>query len=147
MILRRTVVLATTAAAIAAPLMTSATASTSGLRATSSGKVYTYANNGQTVSFAKVTTFKVRLQNCADCGEQWHFVVKPSSRQLNLVSRREVSTAKPPAVGGEAHTIWTFQTTRNPGRTTMVMAETSAEKGGKTIKRFTLHVRVSRLVT
>jgi predicted secreted protein len=104
-------------------------------------EVYTLKDSGRSVSVLRGKTFRVRLQNCGDCGEQWVISTRPRPRVLSLVSRHETSTAKPPAVGGENHTIWTFRADE-PGRTTMAMSEHSAEKGGKVIKRFRLTVTV-----
>lgn len=140
---RRLALILSTAAVAAAPVMTAASAAPS--QPAAHERVFGYADSGRTVNVSNGATFQVRLENCADCGQQWHFVRRPAARTVTVVSRHEVSTAKPPAVGGDAHTIWTFHATRNPGKTSMEMVETSAERGGKVIKRFTLTVDVHTL--
>jgi hypothetical protein len=136
---RRLALIASTMVALGGSLTGAATAASA--QSTVPVRVFTASDSGRTITMIIGTTFKVRLANCADCGDEWSFSQRPVSRVVKVEHRAEVSTATPPAVGGEAHTIWTFQTER-AGKTTMRIAEHSAEQGGKVIKRFTLTIKV-----
>ncbi len=105
-------------------------------------RTFGYSDSGRTVHVSKGATFKVRLKGCGDCGDYWSFSHRPDKAVVKVVSRRVVAAAKPPAVGGYDHTIWTMKAVGR-GTTTMRMAEHSASQHGKVIKRFSLTVKVS----
>lgn len=132
------VLAAATAIAMSTPFVATATA------APATAKVTTYSikNSGQTVSMVRGTVFKVHLHYCGDCGDSWSFAQKPAPRIVAFEGRKNTSTAKPPAVGGENDGYWTFKAT-GPGTTKIRLAEHSAQKSGQVTKRFTLTVKVA----
>jgi hypothetical protein len=112
---------------------------TASAAATSHEPVYTHADSGHTEHLAVGTTFKVRLRGCGDCGDSWSFPKRPDPHVVKILSRRVIAEAKPPAVGGYDHTVWTMKVVGR-GSTTMRMAEHAATEGGKVIKRFRLTI-------
>ena len=113
------------------PLAGSATAS--------SGPVYTQANNKQTVSLSEGTVFKVRLKACEDCGDSWHWKVRPDAHIVKVLRKKDVSSAKPPAVGGINTITWTMKVVGS-GDTEIMLVKRSAQQSNKVVKRFTLYV-------
>lgn len=121
------------------------TASAHPARGTAAPVVYHDKASGHTISVAEGKTFKVSLEACGDCGQHWSFTHRPAAATVEVEHRRVVSDAKPPAVGGNDHTIWTFRAV-STGKTTMRMVERSADDGNKVIKRFTLTVEVHEIL-
>jgi predicted secreted protein len=113
--------------------------------AASAAKVYTHADSGDTVHVASGTKFKVRLKVCETCGYRWSFANHPRKSVLRLEHKSDVSSAKPPAVGGINTVTWTYQAV-HAGKTTMKLVERSP--AGKVAKHFRLTVKAhSRLVS
>jgi predicted secreted protein len=130
--LARLLVLASTLAFAIGPVADAASAS-------SSTPVYHQSDSGKTVSLAEGTTFKVRLKVCEDCGNFWHWKVRPDSDVVKIVSKKDVSSAKPPAVGGINTVTWTMKVV-GPGDTAMKLVQKAASQNNKVVKRFTLYV-------
>jgi predicted secreted protein len=131
------------AAVIATTLIGSlaGTASAQPAGGSSAPAVYHYAASGKTIVVKSGKTFKVSLEACGDCGARWSFGHRPASAILKVTGNKTVSDAKPGAVGGNDHQVFTFKAGHN-GKTTMRLVERSAEKSDAVIKRFTLTVRV-----
>jgi predicted secreted protein len=110
-----------------------------GSAATATEPVYTHADSGHTEHLRVGTVFKVRLRGCGDCGDSWSFSKRPNAHVVKVLRRRVVPEAKPPAVGGYDHTVWTMKVVGR-GSTTMRIAEHAAAEGGKVIKRFRLTI-------
>jgi predicted secreted protein len=119
-----------------APLADSASAS-------SRTPVYTHADNNETHHLQVGQTFKVRLKACGDCGDSWHWKVRPDSDVLKVTDRKSVSSATPPAVGGINTITWTFKVV-GKGDTELRLVERSAQHRNKVVKRFTLHITADR---
>jgi hypothetical protein len=77
--------------------------------ATGTPPTYTHKDSGRTVHLAVGTIFRVKLRTCTDCGDAWRWVHRPNQAVVKLLSKRVVSTVKPPAVGGVAQTIYRFK--------------------------------------
>lgn len=103
--------------------------------------VYHAGSSGKTVIVTQGTTFKISLEACGDCGDSWSFSHRPASSIVKVTGHKTVSEAKPPAVGGQDHQIWTFKARHN-GTTTIRLVERSAEKSNKVIKHYSLTVKV-----
>ncbi|HVV76359.1 MAG TPA: protease inhibitor I42 family protein [Mycobacteriales bacterium] len=71
--------------------------------------VYKQSDSGKTVSLSKGTVFKVRLKVCEDCGYSWSWKHRPDAKVVKVVKKRDVSSAKPPAVGGINTVTWTMK--------------------------------------
>jgi predicted secreted protein len=135
---RALALIASTALASATPLAAVAAATPAPVAA--KGAVYHQKDSGRTVNAFVGKAFKVRLEVCGDCGDSLKLIT-PSPRVLRVEHRSLVSTAKPPAVGGEQFETWTFEA-KNPGKATIRVTQTSAQRGGKTSPRFHLTVKV-----
>lgn len=129
----RVAVLASSLVVVAAPLTPPVAA------AASATPVYTQADSGKTENVAYHTDFKVRLRVCEDCGYRWSFAQRPDRKIIKLIRRTDVSSAKPPAVGGINTVTWTYEAVGH-GKTTMKLVQKSP--GGKVSKRFSLTIRV-----
>jgi predicted secreted protein len=139
---RTLALVASTAFASAAPLVSASAATPAPVAATV--RTYHQMDSGRTVTAFVGKPFKVRLEVCGDCGSSLK-LVSPNTRVLHLVRRSITSTAKPPAVGGEEFETWTFEA-KNAGKATIRITKRSAEQGGKVSPRFHLTVKVSTLV-
>lgn len=84
--------------------------------------VYHHAASGRTVHLTVGTRFSVELKTCADCGYSWKFAHRPDHSVVKVLGSHVVSHAKPPAVGGEATTIYRFKVV-GTGRTTFRLVE------------------------
>jgi hypothetical protein len=122
------------AAVSIAVLATSAGLATTAI-AGSTSPTYTHKDTGRTVHLAVGTEFRVSLRTCADCGDSWKWAHRPDAGVVKLLSKRVVSKAKPPAVGGEASTIYTFKVV-GAGRTHEGLTEIGPS--GKVIAHFRL---------
>ena len=122
------------AAASTAALITSTAVATAATAATST-PVYTHKDSGRTIHLAVGTVFKVKLRNCADCGDLWHWKHRPDRHVVKVLSKRIVSHVQPPAVGGIATTIYRLKVVGH-GTTKLVLVETSPS--GQAIKHFRL---------
>jgi hypothetical protein len=125
---RRFAALSTAVLATSVGLATTAVAS-------STAPTYTHRDTGRTVHLAVGKVFRVRLLTCADCGDSWKWVHRPHAGVVKLVSKRVVSEAKPPAVGGEAHTVYRFKVV-GAGRTHEGLTEIGPS--GKAMAHFRL---------
>ncbi|HWC36213.1 MAG TPA: protease inhibitor I42 family protein [Mycobacteriales bacterium] len=106
------------------------------------GPVYTKADSGHTEQITKGTTFKIRLKNCADCGDAWSFKTKFDSRYVKLIGKTKKSSATPPAVGGIDTDTWTYKVV-GKGTTTVKMVQKGPSQ--KVIKRYTLTIKSNHL--
>ncbi|HEX3705204.1 MAG TPA: protease inhibitor I42 family protein [Mycobacteriales bacterium] len=131
---------ATTVAALVGSL--TGTAAAHPARRASHPIVFDHHDSGRAISVTRGTTFKVSLEACGDCGQYWSFAHRPAGATLKVEKKLVKPDAKPPAVGGNDHTIWTFRGV-GKGRTTMRIVERSAENRQKIIKHFTLTVGVA----
>jgi predicted secreted protein len=126
-------------ATIATPLAAAASPSATSVGTTT----YNGTQSGKTIMVKPGAVFKVHLHYCSDCGDNWVFSRKPAATTVAFEGRKNTSTAKAPAVGGENDGYWTFKAV-GKGTTTIGLAEHSAEKkDDAVIKRFTLTVKVS----
>lgn len=98
--------------------------------------VYTHKDSGRTVHLNTGTVFKIRLKTCADCGDSWSWKHRPNHHVIKQLHRLHVvSTVKPPAVGGIAHTVARFKVV-GTGTTSLVLVEKGPS--GKRIAHFKL---------
>lgn len=114
-------------ALIASPATTAVASGTS--------PVYTHHDTGRTVHLSVGATFEVKLATCADCGDSWHWVHRPSKHIVKELSKRIVTKVKPPEVGGMATTIYRFKVVGG-GTTHEGLVETGPS--GKSISHFRL---------
>jgi predicted secreted protein len=128
----RLVVLATALVTAAVPLTETASASTG-------TPVYRQSDSGRTAHVALGDKFKVRLKVCEDCGYRWSFAHRPDKSIAKLVRKTDVSSAKPPAVGGINTVTWTYKGV-GTGKTRLKLVERSPSQ--EVTKRFTLTVSV-----
>ncbi|HVX70188.1 MAG TPA: protease inhibitor I42 family protein [Mycobacteriales bacterium] len=102
-------------------------------------KIYTHADSGRTVGVSHGAKFKVRLKVCETCGYHWSFAKRPDKHVIVLKHKTDVSSAKPPAVGGINTVTWTFKAV-GKGKTTMRLVEHSPAQ--QVTKHFRLTVKV-----
>lgn len=107
--------------------------------ASSSTPVYRHSDSGRTVQVTRGDKFKVRLKVCEDCGYRWSFAHRPDKSVIKLVRKTDVSSAKPPAVGGINTVTWTYKGVGN-GTTRLKLVQRSPSQ--EVTKRFTLTVQV-----